>query len=269
MASGVVAAGSRESKTAGNLVVDLDGVLYLDDQPIPESGVALTDLEDAGWRVLLVTNNSTRTAEATVRKVAGLTGYETTPDRVLGSGQATAALLRGMDGAAFVVGEEGLVATLGGAGIAVTPEWRDAAAVVVGLDRSATYDRMAAAARAVRGGARFVATNVDPTYPTGDGQVPGCGALAAFIATAAGAEPEVAGKPHAPMRELVRAALGPGPTHVVGDRIDTDLEMGRLEGWGRVLVLTGVMSGDDVDGDDPPELILDSIADLPGRLVSG
>ncbi len=266
MASAVVAGAARQGKTAGNLVVDLDGVLYLDEDPIPGAGAALTELEARGWRVLLVTNNSTRTAGATVDKVARLAGYEAAPDRVLGSGQATAALLRGMDGAVFVVGEDGLVQTLAGAGIDVTPAWRDAAAVVVGLDRSATYDRMAAAARAVRGGARFVATNVDPTYPTGDGQVPGCGALAAFIAAAAGAEPEVAGKPHAPMRALVRAALGPGPTYVVGDRIDTDLEMGRREGWGRVLVLTGVMTADDVDEADPPHFVLDSIASLPGRL---
>ncbi len=246
--------------------MDLDGVLYLDDEPIPGAGEALAELESQGWRVLLVTNNSTRTAAATVGKVARLTGYRTTPDRVLGSGQATAALLRGLDGAAFVVGEEGLVETLQGAGIAVTSEWREAAAVVVGLDRRATYGRMSSAARAVRSGARFVATNVDPTYPTGDGQVPGCGALTAFIATAAGAEPEVAGKPHAPMRALVREALGPGPTYVVGDRTDTDLEMGRREGWGRVLVLTGVMTGDDVDPANPPDHVIGSIADLPGRL---
>ncbi len=266
MASGVVAGHAGQGKTAGNLVCDLDGVLYLDTEPIPGAGETLTGLELAGWRILLVTNNSSRTVEATVRKVADLTGYRAAPERVLGSGQAAATLLDGAAGAAFVVGEEGLAATLRAAGIEVTDEWREAVVVVVGLDRRATYDRMAAAARAVRSGARFVATNVDPTYPTGDGLAPGCGSLTAFIAAAADQEPEVAGKPYPPMRALVREAVGPGPTYVVGDRIDTDLEMGRLEGWKRVLVLSGAMGEDDIDDDDPPDLVLDSIADLPSRL---
>ncbi len=267
MATGVVAGGGREAKTAGNLVCDLDGVLYLDTEPIPGAGDALTALERTGMRILLVTNNSTRTADQTAAKLADVVGYPADPAQVLGSGQAAAELLRGGAGPVFVVGETGLVGTLEAAGLAVTGDWRAATTVVVGLDRWVTYARLRDAALAVRAGARFVATNADPTYPTPDGQVPGCGALVAFIAAAAGTAPEVAGKPHAAARALVRAALGPGPTYVVGDRVDTDLEMGRLEGWERVLVLTGVTSdAGGLDGDHRPELVLPSIADLPDAL---
>jgi len=112
-----------------------------------------------------------------------------------------------------------------------------------------------------------VACNDDPTYPTETGLWPGGGAIAAAIETAAGRRAEVAGKPHAPMVEAVRAALGPGPTWVVGDRPETDMALGRVGGWGTVLVLSGVIS-------DPravpaalrPDLVVALLADLPALL---
>ncbi len=249
------------------MVCDLDGVLYLGDEAIAGAGEALARLERAGFDLLFVTNNSTRTQTAAARKVALLTGYAATADQVLGSATATVALLSGRVDTAFVVGEEGLAATLRDGGIAVTRSWQDADVVVVGLDRHACFDVLRDASLAVRAGARFVATNVDHTYPTPEGQVPGCGALVAFIAAAAAQEPEVAGKPFPAMRALVRNAVGGGPAYVVGDRPDTDLEMGRLEGWPRVLVLSGVTAdAGGLDGDDRPELVIDSIADLPDRI---
>ncbi len=95
----------------------------------------------------------------------------------------------------------------------------------------------------------------------------GGGAIVAAIAVGAGVDPEVGGKPYPAMRALVRSALGPGPTWVVGDRIDTDLELGRVEGWSRALVLSGATS-EAPTGDDAPELVLASIADLPRALLS-
>lgn len=268
MAGGEAGGVARSGAPAGNLVCDLDGVLYLGNQAISGAGEALIELESRGWRILLVTNNSTRTAAAAARKVAEVVGYPAEAGQVLGSGQATAALLAGQTEPVLVVGEDGLAATLRDGGLDVTGTWQEARIVVIGLDRSATYEVLSGAARAVRAGARFVATNVDPTYPTADGQVPGCGALAAFVAAAAGVAPEVAGKPHVPMRRLVRSALGPGPTYVVGDRVDTDLEMGRLERWQRVLVLSGVTAdARGLTSDHRPELVLPSIADLPASLT--
>lgn len=251
----------------GNVVYDLDGVLYLDDDAIEGAGAALSQIEERGYRTLFVTNNATRSQADQAHKISRITGYAASSDQVFTSAMAGAALVTGESGAAFVVGEPGLVATLRSASIEVTDDWSEAGLVIVGLDRALTYDRLRDAVLAVRAGARLIATNLDFTYPTPQGQWPGGGAIAVAIAAAGEVEPEVAGKPHPPMRDLVRAHLGPGPTWVVGDRPETDLAMGQLEGWTTVLVLTGVISdASEVPLEFTPDLVLKSIAELPGRL---
>ncbi len=252
---------------AGNLVFDLDGVVYLDGSPIEGAGAALGALDGRGFRLLFVTNNSTRTAADVAAHITELTGFRADPNAVLTSGMAAAVVLEGRAGTVLVVGEAGLSATLGAAGYAVTDDPAAADAVVVGLDRAFDYARLRAAAAAVRGGALLVATNSDPTYPTREGLWPGGGSMVAAIETAAEATAEVAGKPHPTMRRLVGRHLGPGDTWVIGDRADTDLEMGRAEGWRRILVLSGATAGaDGLDGPARPDLVLGSIAELPAAL---
>jgi 4-nitrophenyl phosphatase len=251
----------------GNVVYDLDGVLYLDDGAIEGAGSALEQIDERGYRTLFVTNNATRSQTDQAEKIRNVTGYAASADQVFTSAMAGAALVAGETGAVFVVGEAGLVATLRDASIRVTDDWTEASLVMVGLDRALTYGRLRDAVLAVRAGARLIATNLDPTYPTPDGQWPGGGAIALAIAAAGEVEPEVAGKPHAPMRDLVRAHLQPGPTWVVGDRPETDLAMGKLEGWKTVLVLTGIISdASEVPPEFTPDLVLNSVAELPGRL---
>jgi 4-nitrophenyl phosphatase len=258
---------TRGSDAAGNLVVDLDGVLYLENEPIPGAGAALSALEARGYRVILVTNNSTRHRSEVAARVSTITGYPAQPDLTVTSGLATARMLVGDVERAYVVGEPGLTRTLQDEGIECTGDWRRADAVVVGLDRSVDYQRLREASLAVRAGARFVASNTDPTFPTPEGLWPGGGAIVAAIEATAGVTPEVAGKPHEPTRAMTRALLGPGPTWVIGDRADTDLAMGVLEGWGRVLVLTGSTgSAEEVPVEERPELVLASIAELPDVL---
>ena len=252
----------------GNIVCDLDGVVYLGDEAIPGAGPALTTLEERGYRILLVTNNSTRRKSEVAARVTALSGYEATESSVLSSGMATARMLVGTVDRVFIVGEQGLTETMHDEGIETTNDWRKAGAVVVGLDRHVTYEALRRGTQAVRNGARLVATNLDPTYPTPEGFWPGGGAIVAAIATAAGVEPEVGGKPFPAMRKLIAQELGPGVTWVVGDRADTDLEIGKLEGWNRALVLSGATSADHgLTGIDVPELILGSIAELPGHVA--
>jgi ribonucleotide monophosphatase NagD (HAD superfamily) len=112
-----------------------------------------------------------------------------------------------------------------------------------------------------------VACNRDPTYPTETGLLPGGGAIAAAIEVASGRTAEIAGKPYAPMTGTIRRALGPGPTWVVGDRPETDLALGRDQGWTTVLVLSGVVTDPStVAADLRPDLVLASLAELPARL---
>ena len=118
-------------------------------------------------------------------------------------------------------------------------------------------------------GARFVATNDDATYPTPEGLHPGGGSIVAALERASGRRAEVAGKPHTPMRDLVRELVGEGPVWMVGDKPETDLALGKGEGWTTVLVLSGVTGNDaDVPDDLRPDAVLDSIADLPDLLAT-
>jgi len=231
-----------------DVVCDLDGVLFRGGAPIPGAPQALRRLIASGARVVYATNNSTRSASRAAANITDITGVPAEASQVVTSAQAAASLLTGDDWPTLPVGEEGVVSALEAAGGAITRRPSEAASVVVGLDRSLSYEAIAGAADAVRAGARFVATNTDPTYPTPAGLAPGAGAVAAAIAVAAGRQPEVAGKPHPPMRKLLRA-LGVTSPWVIGDRLDTDVALAdNEEGWASILVLTGVASRQEGEG---------------------
>lgn len=251
----------------GNIVCDLDGVVYVGATSIPGAGAALAAMEERGYRLIFATNAPIRTAAEAARHITAVSGYPAREDQVITSAMAAAALLGPGGGPVLVVGEAGLGATLAAAGLELTADPDSARAVVVGLDRDLTFGHLAAATRAVLLGARLVACNRDATYPTEAGLLPGGGAIAAAIEVAGGRVAEVTGKPFAPMTAAIRRALGPGPTWVVGDRPETDLALGRDQGWTTVLVLSGVVS-------DPaavpeslrPDVVLPSLADLPAIL---
>lgn len=227
------------------ILCDLDGVIYRGGVAVPGVRPALERLNAAGHSVYFITNNSTRTPDATAEKITRLTGAEITADLVLTSGMAAMTLLEPGDGPVLVVGEDGLRSEVSRAGLDMTDDPAAAGAVVVGLLRSLTYEIIRDAMLAVRNGARFIATNDDSTFPTEHGLAPGCGAIVAAIAASAEATPEVAGKPNEPMRSLIRSRVG-GEAWVIGDRLDTDIAMAIAEpGWRSVLVLTGITSHDE------------------------
>ena len=228
--------------------LDLDGVVWLDEQPIEGSAAAVARLREAGEQVVFCTNLSSRPVAEMEAKLARH-GIPADGD-VLTSAMAAAGLVE--------PGERVLVCA--GAGVVEAVEARGAEAVregpadavIVGLHLDFDYDRLRVASAAVRAGARLIGTNADPTYPTADGLIPGGGAILAAVATASGVEPVVAGKPHGPMADLVHARLGEGGT-VVGDRADTDGLLARRLGYRFVLVETG---------STPPGTATDADADL-------
>lgn len=259
---------SRPSPAArGNVVCDLDGVVYLADTAVPGAGESLAEIARRGYRILFATNAPIRTPEAVAGHITAVCGYPAAAGQVITSAMAAAEVLEPSDAPLLVVGEEGLRATLSRRGLALTGDSSHARTVVVGLDRRLTYDHLRAASSALLRGARFLACNRDPAYPTETGLWPGGGAIVAALETATGRRAEVAGKPEAPMRAALRRRLGPGPTWVIGDRPETDLALGRDEGWTTVLVLTGVV---DDPGEVPvewqPDLVLPGLADLPAHL---
>ena len=231
-----------------SVICDLDGVLYRGSSPAPGSGEALQRLYDEGLRVVYVTNNSTRSPQASADKIQELTGVAVEAGDICTSAMAAASVLKPEDDPVLVVGEDGIIDALKERGLDTTSDPGDAASVVVGLFRGLTYETIGTAADAVRNGARFIATNRDNTYPTAKGIKPGSGAIVAAIEAVAGVEPEICGKPHAPMRSLI-TRLGISNAWVIGDRVDTDIALAVEEpDWRSILVLSGVTGPDDPDG---------------------
>ena len=243
------------------LVCDLDGVVYLGETEIPGSGAALAALHAGGWTLLFCTNNASRTPQDSAAKIARVTGFPALPDSVVTSAQAAATLLD-PGTSAFVLGGDGLATAVAERGVRLSDDWNEVDTVVVGLDPALTYERLSIAVLAVGRGARFVASNHDPTYPTPEGLRPGAGAIVAAVRHATGVAPEFAGKQHRPIRALL-ASKTEGEVWIVGDRDDTDLAMGRAEGWKTALVATGVAS----QPAEPPTVAVADLAALARHLL--
>lgn len=250
------------------VAVDLDGVIWRAATPIPGSAEAVARLQ-AVTTVVFVTNNAYPDRAGHEAKLASM-GIDAT-GAVISSPAAAASLLSAGE-RVLVAGGAGVQEAVVDAGaVPVSHEELAAgaapvAAVVAGFHQGYDYERMRVAADAVRAGARFIATNDDPTYPTEHGLVPGNGALIAGVAVAAGTAPTIAGKPHRPIVELVRRRYGDDGL-VIGDRADTDGAFAEGLGWGFGLVLSGVTGPDDLPVDPTPTLVGTDLAALVDQLV--
>jgi 4-nitrophenyl phosphatase len=242
--------------------LDLDGVVWLAEDPIPGAREAVARLRAAGEPVVFVTNNSSQPVAVVEEKLARH-GIPAAGD-VITSAMAAASLV--------APGERVLVCAGPGVDEAVSGRGAepvldgDADAVLVGFHRDFDYERLRIAATAVRRGARLLATNDDATYPTPAGPIPGGGAILAAVVTATGVTPVVAGKPNAPMADLVRARLGPTAV-MVGDRPDTDGRFARLLGYRFALVHTGVTLAHEVV-DPVPDLVAADLRSLVEELLA-
>ncbi|MGD0809478.1 MAG: HAD-IIA family hydrolase [Acidimicrobiales bacterium] len=239
--------------------LDLDGVVWLAGRAIPGSAQAVSELRSAGERVVFLTNNSGPLVEGHVEALAKV-GVNCAPEDVATSAQAAASMLSPGSRVA-VVGDKGILEALDAQGVKVVSAKENPEAVVVGRSLELDYWALAGAAGAVRDGARFIATNTDSTFPTGDGLLPGAGALVAFIATAAGRKPEVAGKPEDPMAALVKSRYGTLSV-VAGDRPETDGLFAQRTGSRFGLVFSGVTQPSDLPVDPTPDLVARDLAEL-------
>jgi HAD superfamily hydrolase (TIGR01450 family) len=267
-------------------VLDLDGVIWLGDTPIPGAAEAVARLAGTGEPLAFVTNNSfgrrvdveERLARhgivadgAVVTSAMAVASLVDEGDRVLacgGPGLREELVRRGaevVDAAALVASaERGTPAAV----TAAIDGQERFSAVVVGYHRDFDYLRMTAAARAVRAGARLLASNDDATYPTAHGPIPGGGSILAGIATAAGVDATVAGKPHAPIADVVRARLGDDGV-VVGDRPDTDGRFAQAMGYRFGLVLSGVTTPEDLPVVPAPDVVAADLAGLVDDILGG
>lgn len=245
------------------VALDLDGVVWRGPQLLPGVREALEGVLGRGLDLRYVSNNSTAHRDTVSERLAGL-GLPSGSERVLTSGFVTGRWLRERlpEGApVLVVGESGLLQELREAGLAPyhpgdqggrpgcsSPGETAPVAVVVGMDRSFSYETLAAAQAAILGGALFVATNPDATFPTPDGLLPGAGSIVAAVAAASGQEPVLMGKPGLALAEVLALVTGvpAACTLFVGDRLSTDIAMGRAAGMVTALVLTGITTESDL-----------------------
>ena len=245
-------------------LLDLDGVLYRGDSPIPKAPETVEALRSRGKRLAFVTNNSSRTPEAVVAHLASV-GVGAEPGEVETSSLTTAATLRDRSvRRAAVIGEEGLRSALTSAGIEIVAAGATPDAVVLGWDRKVTYDDLRDASLAVQRGATLYASNDDVSYPAPDGFTwPGAGAILAALEAATGVQAEVFGKPHAPILRAALERAGGGRPLVVGDRLETDIDGAANAGWDAALVLTGISTRAEAEAAPrPPTYVLDDLSGL-------
>lgn len=249
------------------IILDMDGVLWRGDQPIVDLPSFFGRLSALDLKCILATNNSTRSVTQYIVKLRSY-GVEIRPEQIVNSSMAAAYYLKKKypaGGPVFVVGEDGLIATLAEDGFYLAEE--NVLAVVAGLDRHLTYSKLSRAAQLIRGGAQFIGTNPDRTYPSPAGLTPGSGAVLAFIEAASDQKPEVMGKPEPYLFDLALHRMGLASKQVlaVGDRLDTDILGAQRAGCATAVVLTGVSSLEEVKNWHPaPNLILADVAELPG-----
>ena len=248
---------------------DLDGTVYLGEALIPGADATLAALRAAGRRVAFLSNKPLYTRRDYADKLTRL-GVPTREDEVVNSSIVLARHLQRLDPGApvFVIGEPPLVGELRAHGFEVRAD-ADVRWVVIAFDRTFDYAKLNTALQAVRRrDARLIATNPDRTCPTEDGEIPDCAGMMAAVEAVTGKSVEVVvGKPSPIILEVALQTLGVGADDcvIVGDRIETDILMGKRLGLATVLVLSGITRPDDPRiAELRPDLVLPSI----GALVS-
>jgi NagD protein len=253
-----------EPKPVSCWLSDMDGVLVHEEQALPGGPEFIEALQRHGRRFLVLTNNSIFTARD-LRARLRATGIDVPEQSIWTSALATAQFLadQRQGGSAFVIGEAGLTSALHDIGFVMTE--REPDYVVLGETRTYSFEAITRAIRLIDRGARFIATNPDPTGPSADGALPATGSVAALITRATGIAPYFVGKPN-PL--MMRSALNRIEAHsettiMVGDRMDTDVVSGLEAGLRTILVLTGSTRPENV-GRFPyrPTRVCDSIADV-------
>jgi NagD protein len=245
-------------------LMDMDGVLVRDEQPIPGAAQFIAALRERGTPFLVLTNNSMYTCRDLAARLHA-SGLEVPEEVIWTSALATARFLEAQrpKGSAFVIGEAGLTTAMHDAGYTLTERAPDY--VVLGETRTYSFERITRAIRLIGDGARFIATNPDSTGPSAEGPLPATGSVAALISRATGVDPYFIGKPN-PL--MMRSALNAIDAHsetaaMIGDRMDTDIVSGLEAGMETILVLTGITTREDAElYPYRASRVVESIADL-------
>lgn len=247
----------------------MDGVIWRENDPIGDLPEIFANIRARGLKFIMATNNAVRTVSQVQQRLTKL-GVTLEQDQIVTSALAVAHLLKErfpQGGGVYIVGEDGIKQALSAQGFYEADH--DVVAVVVGLDRSISFEKMRRATLLIRAGAPFYGTNPDRTFPTPEGLIPGAGALLSIFETATDVKPILAGKPQPALFELALERLGVRKEEalVVGDRLETDILGGQQAGFPTALVLSGISTAAEAEQWKPsPTLIYPSLADLVNSL---
>ncbi len=252
------------TKPVASWLTDMDGVLVHEERAIPGAAEFIAALRRHERPFLVLTNNSIFTPRD-LRARLHAAGLDIPQESIWTSALATAKFLSEQrpEGTAYVIGEAGLTTALHDVGYVMTT--RDPEYVVLGETRTYSFEAITKAIQLIESGARFIATNPDPTDPSPSGSLPATGSVAALITKATGVEPYFVGKPN-PL--MMRTALNRIEAHsettvMIGDRMDTDVLSGLEAGLRSILVLTGSTAPGQVERFPfRPTRVVDSIADV-------
>jgi len=260
-------------KDIRHLIIDMDGVLWLGEQPMPALVAFFDVLRRQNIKFVLATNNASKSGREYVAKLQKF-GVDVALHEILTSPQATAMYLaeHSPEARIFVIGEPGLAEELTAKRLRVVNDAPQTAThVVVGWDRSLSYSKLAEACLLIRAGATFIGTNPDVTYPDARGIVPGNGATLAALRVSTDVEPIIIGKPQREMliQSMLRMGGTPADTAVIGDRLDTDILGGIRAGLTTLLVLSGVSTRHEAQtGEIHPDHIFADIGEIKLALES-
>lgn len=271
---------NQEQNTFHNLILDMDGVLWHGNTPVPGIVDFFETLNTLQISYVLATNNATKVSDDYTRRLASF-GVDVHPSRILTSSETTASYLKQKSNAGakvFVVGEQGLAKAIRDQGFElieidglVSAETR-ADYVVAGMTSHVCYKQLASASYLINNGAAFIGTNPDVTFPTEIGPLPGAGSILAFLKTATNVSPVVVGKPNRIIFDeaLRRLEGNSDDTLMVGDRLNTDIAGGHAAGLRTVLLLSGISKMADVaDSPVQPDWIFTDLREFTTFLLDG
>ncbi len=259
-------------------IFDMDGTIYLGGIPFGFAIEFIKNLRKSGKKVLFFTNNASHTSPFYLEKLTRM-GYEPTADEIMTSGDVTFEFLNRYRAtkSVYMVATDELIEEYRAKGIKVlngvaeNPTGADI--VITGFDTTLTYEKLNIACRLIRNGAEYLSTHPDLNCPTEDGFIPDSGAIAALVTASTGKTPTYFGKPYKETVEMIGEATGFDNSEmcIFGDRLYTDIALGKSFGVCSVLVLSGETQLADVDAaceEDRPDFIFDSLAEV-NRLMFG
>ncbi len=250
-------------------LLDLDGTVYLGERLIPGADRAIAELRSRGRRVVFLSNKPLQSRADYAEKLTRL-GIPATEDEVINSSYVLARYLsqRAPGATIYAIGEAPLLAELRNAGFTISEDPEKIEYVIAAFDRTFDYHKLNVGFQALRRGAHFIATNPDRTCPVEDGEIPdAAGVIAALEATSGRKVEKIVGKPshHTVEVALERLGLPADSCAMVGDRLETDIVMGKSAGLTAILTLTGVTAREAVsEASVKPDYVIASIAELPG-----